>query len=92
MTLWYNCLRDEVAEYVGMIFTAPIVGIAQNACIQAATVILPVGIPFKHEIPHITLSHRIGMSPIEATKMLQNTPIGQIDAVATFRIEFFQFD
>lgn len=91
-TLWYGCDRAEIEEYIGTIFTASIVGVGQSDRIQAAQALLPAGIPFVQSIPHITLSYCEGVAPVESAEMLQTaTEVDPIEMMATFRIEFFEF-
>jgi Fungal tRNA ligase phosphodiesterase domain len=90
-TLWYDCCFDEVKHWIGCVFTAEIQGWASDDRIQAATVNVPPGI-FRHEIPHITLSLKEDVAPVESTQMLKDA--AEIKAVSIemqWEIEFFEF-
>ena len=91
VTLWFDCDRSDVEDYIGVTFTAPIVGIAQNTRIQALKVALPKWVPFKGQVPHITLSLREDVFPTESTQMILNERVSLLSLPVEFSIQFKAF-
>ena len=92
ITLQYNIVKEDWAEWLGHEFMASFTGECWNERVQALTVSMPESVPFGLEIPHMTLSHQHGVSPAESTKTIKN--FGEPEpyrALVNMRIRFHQF-
>jgi hypothetical protein len=72
VTLIYGVTDPELwRDWVGMEFEAQVWAEAWDDRIQALRVHLPEGIPYEGQDPHLTVSYREGVEPVESNAMLQ---------------------
>ena len=92
ITLWYGADQSAIAHLIGSEFTAQITAICVDDWAQVFRVTLPPEIPFRGEIPHITISYPAHSAPVrggEAAKSGRCTPL---QWEGRFKIEFKEWE
>lgn len=96
ITLAYDVAQSKYADSIGVIFSAPAVSIAHNDLAECLRFILPAGIPFEMEHPHLTLSFPQGSAPVQSRIMLGSADFREVHftepVIVAFQVEFKAFE
>jgi hypothetical protein len=80
ITLHYGCdLTPDIERHVGTKFFGVATDYGDNGEIEALLMEIPPTVPFAHEVPHLTLSHKAWVYPVTAAKMLKAVSLDAID-------------
>ena len=93
ITLQFGVEREDWKEWEGVEFEATALYEAWNGKIQAVAVKLPDCIPCANRYPHISVSWRLGVSPVESNSMLNSRFNYQLTGqVIKLKIEFLEWE
>ena len=93
ITLQYGIKLEEYKHLLNVKFTATCLYEAWNGRIQAITIKLPTDIPCANKHPHITISWKQGISPVESNTMLMTKfNYKLIDLVVDCKTEFLEWN